>query len=110
MVVRDAEALDPRRRPYPVSAMPNVVETARKRAVFLTDVVSHLARYRIALAALADFERRHENAERAADVDDIYLSLDNVKQQFGIDADDAHARWVNLRRLNESEKRRFPEV
>ena len=42
--------------------MPNVVETARKRAVLFTDVVSHLTRYRIALVALADLECRQETA------------------------------------------------
>jgi hypothetical protein len=35
---------------------------------------SHLARYRIALKALADFERRYQNAARAAALKDIYLS------------------------------------
>jgi hypothetical protein len=109
-VAREAEQLDPRRRPYPVSPLPNVVETARKRAVLLTDVVSHLARYRIALKALADFERRHESVERAADLEDIYLSLYNPTNQFSIDADDAHAGWVNLRGLSESEQCRLPEV
>jgi len=109
-VAREAEALDPRWRPYPVSPLPNAVESARKRAVLVTDVVSHLARYRIALKALADFERRHENVERADDLEDIHLSLDDAKQQFGIDADDAHAGWVNLRRLSESEQCRLPEV
>jgi hypothetical protein len=96
------KAMDPRRRPYPVSPSPNVVETARKRAALLTDVVCHLARYQIALTALADFERRQANPERAADLKDIYHSLDSTKQQFGIDADDAHAQWVNLRQLSES--------
>ena len=96
------KAMDPRRRPYPVSPFPNVVETARKRAALLTDVVSHLATYQIALKALADFERRQENLERAADLIDIYHSLDSAKQQFGIDADDAHAPSVNLRQLSES--------
>ena len=78
--------------------------------MLVTDVVSHLARYRIALKALADFERRHENVERADDLEDIHLSLDDAKQQFGIDADDAHAGWVDLRRLSESEQCRLPEV
>ena len=96
------KAMDPRQRPYPVSPSPNVVETARKRAALLTDVVSQLARYQIALAALVGFERRQENPERAVDLKDIYHSLDSAKQQFGIDADDAHAQWVNLRRLSES--------
>ncbi|SRR5271157_119614 len=101
-MVRESEALDPRRRPYPVAPSPNVVETARKRAVLLTNVASHLARYRIALKALADFERRQQNAARAAALKGIYLSLDDTNQRFGIDADDAHARWVNLRQLSES--------
>jgi hypothetical protein len=96
------KAMDPRRRPYPISPSGHVVETARKRAALLTDVVSHLARYQIALKALADFEGRQENPERAADLKDIYHSLDRPKQQFGIDADDAHAQWVNLRPLSES--------
>ncbi|OIN82231.1 hypothetical protein BST25_14430 [Mycobacterium heidelbergense] len=78
--------------------------------MLLTDVVSHLARYRIALKALADFERRHESVERAADLEDIYLSLYNPTNQFSIDADDAHAGWVNLRGLSESEQCRLPEV
>jgi hypothetical protein len=52
---------------------------------------------------LADFERRQENLERAADLIDIYHSLDSTKQQFGIEADDAHSQWVNLRQLSESE-------
>ncbi|GAB4900672.1 MULTISPECIES: hypothetical protein [Mycobacterium] len=97
------KATDPRRWPYPVSPSPNAVETARKRATLLTNVVSHLARYQLALKALADFERRQENPDRAADLKDIYHSLDSTKQQFGIDADDAHAEWVNLRQLSESE-------
>ena len=95
--------MDPRRRPYPISPSPNVVETARKRAALLTDVVSHLARYQIALKALADFERRQGNPNRVADLKDIYHSLDSTKQQFGIEADDAHSHWVNLRQLRESE-------
>lgn len=106
----EVEALDPRRLPHAVPPLPNVVETARKRAVLLTDVVSRLAKYRISLASLAEFERRHENAERAAEVEDAYLSLDNTKKQFGIDADDAHARWVNLCRLSESEQCGSAEV
>jgi FPC/CPF motif-containing protein YcgG len=96
------KAMDPR-RPYPVSPSPNVVETARKRAALLTDVVSQLATYQIALKVLADFERRQENLERAADLIDIYHSPDSTKQQFGIEADDAHSHWVNLRQLSESE-------
>jgi hypothetical protein len=102
-MVREPDALDPSRRSCPVSPSPNVVETARKRAVLLTNVASHLARYRIALKALADFERRHQNVARAATLKDIFLSLDDTNQRFGIDADDAHARWVNLRRLSESQ-------
>jgi len=98
------------RRTDQVPPLPKVVETARERSVLLTDVVSYLARYQIALAKLADFERRQENAERASDLEGIYLSLDNTKQQFGIDADDAHARWRNLLRLGESEQRSFSEI
>lgn len=79
------KAMDPRRWPYLVSPSPNAVETARKRASLLTDVVSHLARYQIALKALADFERRQESQERAADLKAAYHSLDSTKQQFGID-------------------------
>jgi hypothetical protein len=74
-----------------VPPLPKVVETARKRAALLADVVSHLARCRIALSALADFERRQRNIDRAGEVEDIYLSLDYIKQRFGIESDDAHA-------------------
>src|SRR5208282_1999430 len=85
-----------------VPPLPKVVETARKRAALLADVVSHLARCRIALSALADFERRQRNIDRAGEVEDIYLSLDYIKQRFGIESDDAHAQWSNLRRKGES--------
>jgi hypothetical protein len=65
--------------------------------------LSQLATYQIALKVLADFERRQENLERAAGLIDIYHSPDSTKQQFGIEADDAHSHWVNLRQLSESE-------
>jgi len=109
-MVRESEALDPRRRPYPFAPSPNVVEIARKRAVLLTNVASYLARYRIALKALGDFERRHQNVVRAAALSDIYLSLVDTNKRFGIEADDAHARWINLRRLSESQQSRSSEV
>jgi hypothetical protein len=96
-------AMGPRRWPHRFSPSPNVVEIARKRATLLTDVVSYLARYQIALKALADFERRQGNPNRVADLKDIYHSLDSTKQQFGIDVDDAHAQWVNLRQLSRPE-------
>lgn len=79
-----------------------VVETARKRAALLTDIVSYLARCRIALAALAEFERRQGNADRASEVEHFYLSLDDIRQRFGLDVDDAHAHWRNLRCKGES--------
>jgi alanine racemase len=75
-----------------------------------TNVASYLARYRIALKALADLERRHQNATRAAALNDIHLSLDDTNKRFGIEADDAHARWINLRRLSESQQSRSSEV
>lgn len=93
-----------------VPSLPNVIETARKRAVLLTDIVCHLARYRIALAKFAEFERRHGNPVRAGDLDDLYLSVASVRDQFGIDADDAHAQWRNLNRLRESAFGRSSEV
>ena len=80
------------------------VETARKRAVLLTEVVSYLARCRIALAALAEFERRQGNADRASEVEHVYVSLNDIRQRFGLDVDDAHTRWRNLRCEGESRK------
>jgi hypothetical protein len=81
---------------------PNVVETARKRAALLTDAVSHLARCRTALSKLAALERRHRNSDRADEVEDICLSLNEITERFGIDADDAHAEWSTLRRKGEA--------
>jgi hypothetical protein len=100
----------PHRQLASASTLPNVIETARKRAVLLTDIVSHHARYRIALAKLAEFERRQGNPVRADDLEDFYLSAASVNEQFGIDADDAHAQWRNLNRLREAASGRPSEV
>jgi hypothetical protein len=72
--------------------------------VLLTEVVSYLARCRIALAALAEFERRQGNADRASEVEHVYVSLNDIRQRFGLDVDDAHAHWRNLRCEGESRK------
>lgn len=85
-----------------IPPLANIVETARKRAVLLTDIVFHHTRYRLALAKLADFERRQGNPVRASDLEDFYLSATSINEQFGIDADDAHAQWHNLNRLRKS--------
>jgi hypothetical protein len=83
---------------------PCVVETARKRALLLTEIVSYLARCRIALAALAEFERRQGNTDRASEVEHVYLSLNDIRQRFGLDVDDAHTHWRNLSCKGESGK------
>ena len=78
--------------------------------MLLTDIVCHLARYRIALAKLAEFEHRQRNPVRAGDLEDVYLSAAGINEQFVIDADDAHALWRNLKRLQESASGRSPET
>ena len=93
-----------------VPSLPNVIETARKRALLLTDIVFHHARYRIALAKLAEFERHQGNPVRASDLEDFYLSAASINDKFGIDADDAHAEWHNLNRLRESGSGRPSDV
>jgi hypothetical protein len=85
---------------------PNVVETARKRAALLAEVVSHLARCHTTLSKLTDFERRHRNSDRANGVGDIHLSLNDLLERFGVDADDAHAEWNVLRQRGEMVLRR----
>jgi hypothetical protein len=104
------EPVLPRRQTSSVPSLPNVIETARKRAVLLTEIVSHLARYRIALAKLAELERRQGNPVRAGDLEDFHRSVASVTDQFGIDADDAHAQWRNLNRLHKSAFGRPSEV
>ena len=72
--------------------------------MLLTEVVSYLAGCRIALAALAEFERRQGNADRASEVEHVYVSLNDIRQRFGLDVDDAHTHWRNLRCEGESRK------
>jgi hypothetical protein len=92
---------DPGDRRCPVSPCSSLVENARRRSVLLSHIVFHLARYRMALAALAEFERRHGNAENAEDLEDAYSCLDSSIRQFSSDCDDAHAAWARLRDLSE---------
>jgi hypothetical protein len=97
----DPDAAQPLSRPGALTPPPTAIEAARKRAALLADVVFRLARYRIALSALADFERRRGNVDGAGEIEHIYLLLDDIKRRFGIESDDAHARWRNLRQEDE---------
>jgi hypothetical protein len=82
------------------SPSPGAIEAARKCAVSATQVVFHYSRFRIALWKWADHERSQGRADRAAELNELRMFFDKYLSQFSADADEAHARWDNLRRAN----------
>jgi hypothetical protein len=74
------------------------VEAARKRAAFASQVVVHHSRLRIILARWADHERRRGCADRAVELDELSRIYDRYSLRLSEEADEAYARWDNLRR------------